>query len=86
MRFRVVQPDGGVYADTPPMAVWEDKPAPCGGSLQLSVQYLKVRIEPKDQLGRYVIYAQVRDNHTGKVLQLQSPFTATAKTGRDGAD
>lgn len=59
------------------MEVWESKPAPRGKALELSVQYLKVRIEPKDQLGRYVIYAQVRDNNTEKVLQLQSPFTAT---------
>lgn len=76
MRFRVIQPDGKIYADTPPMEVWENKPAPQGKALELSVQYLKVRIEPKDQLGRYVIYAQVRDNNTGTVLQLQSPFTA----------
>ena len=76
MRFRVIQPDGKIYADTPEMEVWENKPAPRGKALELSVQYLKVRIEPKDQLGRYVIYAQVRDNNTGTVLQLQSPFTA----------
>ena len=77
MRFRVIQPDGKVYADTPPMEVWENKPAPQGKMLELSVQYLKVRIEPKDQLGRYMIYTQVRDNNTGTVLQLQSPFTAS---------
>ena len=76
MRFRVIQPDGKIYADTPPMEVWENKPAPRRKALQLSVQYLKVRIEPNDQLGRYVVYAQVRDNNTEKVLQLQSPFTA----------
>lgn len=76
MRFRVIQPDGKVYADTPPMEVWDGKPAPRGKAIELSVQYLKVRIEPNDQLGKYVIYTQVRDNNTGKVLQLQSPFTA----------
>jgi len=77
MRFRVIQPDGKIYADTPPMEVWEDKPSPPGKTLELSVQYLKVTIEPKDQLGKYVVYAQVRDNNTGTVLQLQSPFTAS---------
>jgi hypothetical protein len=76
MRFRVIQPDGKTYADTPPMEVWENKLAPPGKTLELSVQYLKVRIEPKDQLGRYVVYSQVRDNNTGVALQLQSPFTA----------
>ena len=81
MRFRVIQPNGQIYADTPPMEVWEDKPSPPGKTLELSIQYLKVKIEPKDQLGKYVIYAQVRDNNTETVLQLQSPFTA-AKGGK----
>lgn len=76
MRFRVIQPDGKIYAHTPAMEVWENKPSPPGKNLELSVQYLKVRIEPKDQLGRYVVYAQVRDNNTDTVLQLQSPFSA----------
>lgn len=77
MRFRVVQPDGKVYAETPAMEVWENKPAPRTKGLELSVQYLKIRIEQQDQLGRYVIYTQVRDNNTGAVIQLQSPFTAS---------
>ena len=76
MRFRVLQPDGKVYAETPPMEVWDEKPAPPGRSLELSVQYLKVVIEPKDQLGKYVVYAQVRDDRSGVVLQLNGPFTA----------
>jgi hypothetical protein len=80
MRFRVTQPDGKVYAETPAMEVWENKPTPRGKALELSVQYLKVRIEPKDQLGRYVIYSQVRDNNTDTVIQLQAPFTASKKS------
>jgi hypothetical protein len=76
MRFRVIQPDGKVYAETPAMEVWDQKPAPPGKSLELSVQYLKIVIEPKDQLGKYVIYTQVRDNQSGAVLQLKAPFTA----------
>jgi hypothetical protein len=81
MRFRVLQPDGQIYADTPAMEVWDEKPAPPGKSLELSVQYLKVVIEPKDQLGKYTVYAQVRDNNAGAVLQLSRPFTAVA-TGK----
>jgi hypothetical protein len=76
MRFRVTQPDGKVYAETPPMEVWDEKPAPPGKSLELSVQYLKVVIEPKDQLGKYMVYSQVRDNVSGVVLQLNAPFVA----------
>jgi hypothetical protein len=76
MRFRVVQPDGKVYSDVPPIEVWKDKAPPPGKSQELGVQYLKVRIEPKDQPGTYVVHAQVRDNVTGSVLHLRSPFTA----------
>jgi hypothetical protein len=78
MRFRVLQPDGKVYAETPAMEVWNRKPAPPGRSLELSVQYLKVVIEPTDQLGTYTIQSQVRDNNSGDVLQLSGPFNAVA--------
>lgn len=44
MRFRVLQPDGKVYAYTPAMEVWHEKPVPPGKSLELSVQYLEVRL------------------------------------------
>ena len=77
MRFRVLQPDGKVYATTPPMEVWHEKPAPPGRTLELSVQYLKVIIEPNDQLGEYTVLVQIRDDHTGSVLQLKAPFLAT---------
>jgi hypothetical protein len=75
MRFRVLQPDGKVYSESPEMEVWQDKPAPSGRSLELSVQYLKVRVEPHEQRGRYTVQTQVRDDNTGTVLQLQKSFT-----------
>lgn len=76
MRFRVLQPDGKIYTETQAMEVWHDKPAPPGKSLELSVQYLRLLLEAKDQLGKYIISSQVRDDNTGSVLQLQAPFTA----------
>jgi hypothetical protein len=76
MRFRVYQPNGKVYADTPPMEVWQGKRPPPGKSLELSVQYLKVVIEPTDMLGKYIVSAQVKDNVSGAVLSLSAPFTA----------
>lgn len=79
MRFRVLNPDGTVYAETPAMEVWHDKPAPPGRTLELSVQYLKVIIEPTDQLGTYQVQTQVRDNNSGCVLQLNSPFIAVSE-------
>lgn len=76
MRFRVLKPDGSLYAGTPPMEVWHDKPAPIDGELELSVQYLKIVIEPTDPLGEYQVQAQIRDNNSEKVLQLSRPFKA----------
>lgn len=76
MRFRVLAPDGTVYADTPPMEVWYDKPAPPPRMLELSVQYLKVIVEPHEQRGRYTVEAQVRDKTSGKVLNLKKAFNA----------
>jgi hypothetical protein len=76
MRFRVLQPDGKVYSETPAMEVWQNKPAPRARALELSVQYLKIVVEPHEQRGRYTIQAQVRDDNTGGVLSLQKTFTA----------
>ena len=76
MRFRVIQPDGKVYSETPGMEVWQDKPPPPGHSLELSVQYLKVIVEPHEQRGRYTVQTQVRDDNTDTVLFVQKTFTA----------
>ncbi|MDR2550847.1 MAG: hypothetical protein LBD10_11685 [Desulfobulbus sp.] len=77
MRFRVIQPDGKVYAETPAMEVWRCKPAPPGRSVELSVQYLKLVVEPHELRGRYTVQTQVRDDNTDTVLFLQKTFTAT---------
>jgi hypothetical protein len=75
MIFRVIQPDGKVYATTPDMEVWQDKDAP-GSALALSVQYLRIRIEPQESRGLYTVNVEVRDHNSGKVLLLKKPFTA----------
>jgi len=75
MTFRVIQPDGKVYATTPEMEVWQDKDGP-GSALALSVQYLRIRIEPHESRGRYTVYVEVRDNNSGKVLALKKTFMA----------
>lgn len=79
VQFRVYQPNGKVYAGTPPMEVWQRKCPPPGKSLELSVQYLKVVIEPSDLLGTYVVSANVKDNISGALLQLSAPFSAKSK-------
>ena len=59
------------------MEVWQNKPAPHARALELSVQYLKIVVEPHEPRGRYTIQAQVRDDNTGTVLTLQKVFSAT---------
>jgi hypothetical protein len=77
MRFRIYQPNGKVYAATPPIEVWQYKPAPPARMLQLSVQYLKVIVEPQDILGNYIVSTNVKDHVSGASLQLSTAFTAT---------
>jgi hypothetical protein len=77
MTFRVIQPDGKVYANTPSMEVWQDKQAPPEKALALSVQYLRVRIESHEQRGRYTVQVEVHDENSGNVLHLKKSFTAT---------
>lgn len=76
MNFRVIQPDGKQYAATPAMEVWRDKPAPTRHRLALSVDYLKIRIEPHEQRGRYLVQVEVRDEISGTVMSLKKPFIA----------
>jgi len=76
MSFRVLRPDGKVYANTPSMEVWQDKEAPPKRALALSVQYLRVRVEPHEQRGRYTVEVQVRDENSGKILALKKRFGA----------
>jgi hypothetical protein len=80
MRFRVIAPDGKVYSETPTMQVWHEKPLPPNRSLQLSVDYLKIVVEPHEQHGKYVVHTEVRDNISGDVLRLQKSFTASEST------
>lgn len=77
MRLRVIQPDGKIYSVTPSMEVWRDKPAPPGHTLELSVHYLKVVVEPHEQRGRYTVQAQVRDDNSDTVLSLNKTFTVS---------
>lgn len=77
MRFRVYQPNGKLYAASPPMEVWQYKAAPPDQMLQLSVQYLKVVIEPQDLLGKYIVSVDVKDHVSGASLQLSTAFTTT---------
>jgi hypothetical protein len=77
MRFKVTQPDGKIYTETPAMEVWQDKPVPPRHTLELSAQYLKVIVEPHEQRGNYTVQTQVRDENAEIVLSLQKTFTVS---------
>lgn len=76
-RYRIYQPDGKVYADLPYQEIWVDKPVPPNRTLGLSVSYFKVIIEPHEQLGRYMVQAEVVDRIKNISLDLETTFEAT---------
>lgn len=76
-RYKIYQPDGSVYADLPFQEIWVNKPVPPNHTLGLSVSYVKVVIEPQDQLGTYVVQAKVVDRIRNIQLDLESTFEAT---------
>ncbi|HEM45492.1 MAG TPA: hypothetical protein ENO23_00435 [Alphaproteobacteria bacterium] len=58
--FRIVKPDGSVYADHPGAPLWSETP-PRPGHLQLGAAQLHFEIEPNDPIGRYAIEVRARD-------------------------
>ena len=76
MQITVYQPDGKIYSQLPVMEVWSGKPVPPNRSLGLSVEYMRVLIEPGEQLGKYKIDTKVIDKISGNSMMLKSHFTA----------
>ncbi|MGI0118262.1 hypothetical protein [Zooshikella sp. RANM57] len=73
VKFRVVQPDGSIYAELPTQEAWVNKPAP-GKFLQMSAGYIKIRIEDDEPLGVYQVFADITDQNSGNVISLSSKF------------
>jgi len=76
MQITVYQPDGAIYANIPIAEVWAGKPPLPNNNLGLSVDYLRIRIEPDEQLGKYQIDTKVVDKISGNNMLLTSYFTA----------
>jgi hypothetical protein len=76
MQITVYQPDGKIYSKLPFMEVWSGKPVPPNRSLGLSVEYMRVIIEPGEQLGQYKIDTNVIDKISSNSMVLTSLFTA----------
>ncbi|MBX3320965.1 MAG: hypothetical protein KF890_13865 [Nitrospira sp.] len=79
VKFKVVRPDGRTYADLPYQEAWVDKPVPRNKSLGMSVGYIRVIIEPGEPLGKYKVYANVRDKNLNKTIELLSVFESVEK-------
>jgi hypothetical protein len=76
MQITVFQPDGTIYSKLPTMEVWSGKPVPPNRSLGLSVEYMRVMIEPGEQLGTYRVDTKIMDKINGNCMVLTSHFTA----------
>ena len=77
--FTILRPDGSVYESFSDRDLWKGKPAPPGGTLRLSAEYVGVIIEPDDPLGRYEVRVSVHDLNDGTTLELKQAFTATGR-------
>jgi hypothetical protein len=73
----IYQPDGKVYGDIPESEVWFDKKAPDGGSIGLSVDFVKLIIEPHEQIGKYVFEVTVIDYVSGSTATLRKSIHIT---------
>lgn len=69
--FKLLRPDGSIYGEHKGAELWQGKPAPHKGNLQLSVGNLAFGVEPDDTLGRYTLQALVRD----KVANIEISLT-----------
>lgn len=68
--FKVLFPDGSVYADLEGGELWTGKPAPTPPTIQVSIANLGLKIENDDPFGIYRMEAVVRDKVTSRQLKL----------------
>lgn len=73
VKFKIIQPDGKIYADLPLQKAWVGKASP-GKALQMSIGYVKVSIEDHEPSGTYEILAEVIDSNLKEKISLSSQF------------
>jgi len=73
--FKLLKPDGSIYADINRAEVWDNKPAPPNRTLGLSTDFLKIKIEQDDPFGVYTLKAIVTDKNKKITLSLTQKFT-----------
>ena len=69
-QLTIYQPDGKVYGKIPESEVWYDKQSPEGESIGLSVDFIKLIVEPHEQLGTYTFKVTVKDYVSGNTTNL----------------
>ncbi|MGH8030396.1 MAG: hypothetical protein ACREO3_10720 [Arenimonas sp.] len=74
--YSIRGPDGKAYGETLPTELWQGKPGPPTGQVQLAVGNIGVVIEPEDLLGTYTVRAEITDTVSGKAMVLERAFTA----------
>ena len=84
--FSVVRPSGELYQDPIRGELWQQKPPPEKGQLQLSIGAIVVKIEPEDSDGEYIIRARVMDNISGAEVTLESSFHVAEHEEEPGKD
>ncbi|MEJ2379905.1 MAG: hypothetical protein P8076_01805 [Gammaproteobacteria bacterium] len=77
--YKVLRPDGSVYAQVLGNELWSNRKPPAPGRVQVGVSVARIRIENKDPLGQYTVRARVWDLNSDNKLVLQTHFTAYAE-------
>ena len=72
--FSLLDPANNIIKKTDELEVWMHKPSPQKQDLELSVQYLSVKIGKKDSSGLYTVKALVNDKNSGRKLSLEKKF------------
>jgi len=83
VKYKIMQPDGAVYADLPYQEAWINKPAPTNRSLGMSISYIRVVIENDEPLGKYTVQAKVVDRNLNISLELETYFLAVEASSQN---
>ena len=75
--YIVRKPGGEIYGQLRDQVGWKELP-PKENMLELTVDYLMVRVEPTDPVGEYIVEAVVRDQISGNVLNLSRTITVAS--------
>lgn len=74
-KHMIIQPDGKVYSDIPESELWFNRQSPLEDSLGLGRDYVRLIVEPHEQLGNYNFEVSVKDYQSGKTLKLSKTIT-----------